>query len=95
MAAPTAALIVTKLGQQTLHITCSKVIPPHLRFETILRPKSRSNVRSKVPFTTLHYTDGHAIGIGKSLGNSCAVPVLSAGIYGKRRGVKKVSGGGH
>ncbi len=39
--------------------------------------------------------DGHAIGIGQPLGNSCAGPVLSAGIYGKRRGGKKVSGGGH
>ncbi len=27
--------------------------------------------------------DGHAVGIGQPLGNSCAVPVLSAGIYGK------------
>ncbi len=58
MGATTTAPIVTKLGQQTLLITCLKVILPHLRFEAILRPESRSKVRSKmrstVPFTALH-----------------------------------------
>ncbi len=44
MAAPTAKPIVTKLGQQTLHIAYLKVITPHLRFEAVLRQKSRSNV---------------------------------------------------
>ncbi len=50
MAAPTAAPIVTKVGLQTLNITSLKLIPQHLTFEAVLRPKSRS----KVPFTTLH-----------------------------------------
>ncbi len=48
MAAPTAAPIVTKLGLQTLNITSFKLIQPHLRFEAVWRPKSRS----KVPLTT-------------------------------------------
>ena len=53
MVAPTAVPIVTKLGLQTLNITSLKLIPPHLTFEAVLRPKSRS----KVPFARLHYTD--------------------------------------
>ncbi len=39
-----------QLGQQTLHILCLKLVPPHLRFEAVLRPKSRS----KVSFTKLN-----------------------------------------
>ncbi len=89
MAAPTAAPIVTKFDLQTLNITSLKLIPPHLTFEAVFGgswgPK----------FRLLQRPDGHAIGIGKPLGNSCAGPVLSAGIYGKRRGGKKVMRGGH
>ncbi len=44
MAAPAAAPIVTKLGRQTLNITSLKLIPPHLTFEAVLRPKLRSKV---------------------------------------------------
>ncbi len=95
MAAPTAQPIVTKLGLQMLNITSLKLIPPHLTFEAVLRPKSRSKSRSKVPHCHISQAiDGLAIGIGQPLGNNCAGPVLSAGIYGKRRGGKKVSRGG-
>ncbi len=44
MGAPTAGPIVTKLGQQTLHIRSSKVIALHLRSEAALRPKLRPHV---------------------------------------------------
>ncbi len=39
MCAQTAALIATKLGQQTLLLASLKMIPKHLRSEAILRPK--------------------------------------------------------
>ncbi len=44
MGAPTTALTVTKLCQQTLHMKCSKAIASHLRSEAIMGPKLRSNV---------------------------------------------------
>ncbi len=92
----TTTLIVTKLSQQMLHITCLKLIPPHLRFEAFMRPKLRSKSRSKVPCIN-HITqtiDGRAMLKGQPLGNSCTVPALARAIYGKTRG-KKVSRGGH
>ena len=47
------------------------------------------------PYHITQTIDGHAISIGEPLGNSCTVPALARAIYGKRRGGKKVSGGGH
>ena len=73
MAAPTAIPIVTKLSQETLHITCSKVLLPHLRFEAEI--EVQIEVQSSISYIT-QAIDGHAIGIGQALGNSCAVPVF-------------------
>ncbi len=65
----------TKLGQQMLRITCLKVIAPHLRFEDVSRTKSRSTLRSKVPFTTLHSL--RVGGIAASLKITRAMPEYS------------------
>ncbi len=87
---------VTKLGLQTLNITSLKLIPPHLTFEAVLRPKSRSKSRSKVPHYHITQTiDGRAMLKGQPLGNSCAGPALARAVYGKTRGEKMVSRGGH
>ncbi len=71
MGAPTIAPIVTKLGQQMLHITCSKVIAPHLRSEAVLRPKARVERGSSLLVG----------GIAASLTITRATPGTSASYY--------------